>query len=192
MGAKPEVYHPKSGSGLWGMAKMIEDGSKWTLDIPADLAPGEYLWRNEISATHSNPAQIYVGCVQLEVTGNGKTALPAGVTSDKLYTQSSSPLNGFNTYTYDYSKTVELPGPAVWDGASSSSAPSTNTTGTITDSDDLDEPESSTSETSYTPAKAQAPVSVPNYGSSSGSSSGQTKSGKSCMKKRQSHKRRLA
>lgn len=206
MAAKPEVYHPKSGPGLWGMAKMIDDGSKWTLNIPEDLAPGQYLWRNEISATHSNPAQIYVGCVQLEVTGNGKTALPAGITSDKFYTSSSSPLNGFNTYTYDYSNTVTLPGPPVWDGAATSS--STNTTGTVTSTDDLDEPDTTTTSSSNE---------TPNYGSSSsgssggssgysgnsggsgssgntssGYTSGNTKSGKSCMKKRQSHKRRLS
>jgi len=184
MAAKPEVYHPTGGSGLWGMAKMIEDGSKWTLDIPADLAPGEYLWRNEISATHSNPAQIYVGCVQLEVTGNGKTALPQGTTSDKLYTSSSSPLNGFNTYTYNYDNTVSLPGPPVWDGAASSSSPSTNTTGTVTTTDDMDEPD-----TTVTTTSIKAPAATPNYGSTS---SGNTKSGKSCMKKRQSHKRRLS
>lgn len=41
MAAKPEVYQPKSGSGLWGMAKMIEDGSKWTLNIPETLKAGQ-------------------------------------------------------------------------------------------------------------------------------------------------------
>lgn len=123
MAAKPEVYQPTSGSGLWGMAKMIQDGSKWTLQVPSDLKPGQYLWRNEITAMHTSPAQIYVGCQQIEVTGSGSTELPAGTKADQLYFRGNI-FENFNAYTYDYSKPLALPGPAVWNGASSgSSAP---------------------------------------------------------------------
>ena len=85
------------------MAKMIENGSKWTLNIPSQLKPGQYLWRTEMPAMHTSPAQICtfscdimselradthasgadVGCVQLTVTGSGTTALPAGVQSNQ-------------------------------------------------------------------------------------------------------------
>jgi hypothetical protein len=47
---KPEPYF---GSGTWGLAKLIQDGSKWTINIPKDLQPGNYMIRNELAAVHS-------------------------------------------------------------------------------------------------------------------------------------------
>ena len=59
MTRKGETYHPTSGPGLWGIASMIQDGSKRTLQIPASLKAGSYIWRTELWAVHANPAQ---GC----------------------------------------------------------------------------------------------------------------------------------
>ena len=92
LASKPEPYHP-DGPGLWAAAKMIQDGSKWTVNIPAGLAPGGYVLRHELYALH-NPKkdgdgtsgpQGYIACVQLDVTGDGTTTLPEGTQAGQLY-----------------------------------------------------------------------------------------------------------
>ncbi|KAF8650452.1 hypothetical protein AX16_005254 [Volvariella volvacea WC 439] len=68
-------YDPQSRT--WGAARLIADGSRWVSTIPGDLAPGEYLMRNEIIALHSaGSPQFYPMCAQVRVTGSG-TAQPS-------------------------------------------------------------------------------------------------------------------
>jgi cellulase len=47
---KPEKYYPTAdqGSGLWAMAKMIQEGSKWDITVPASLKNGQYIIRTEV------------------------------------------------------------------------------------------------------------------------------------------------
>ncbi|KAL1694255.1 glycoside hydrolase family 61 protein [Schizophyllum commune] len=127
LASKPEPYHP-DGPGLWAAAKMIQDGSKWTVNIPAGLAPGGYVLRHELYALH-NPKkdgdgtsgpQGYIACVQLDVTGDGTTTLPEGTPAGQLYDPNGDFAN-FDLYQDGQISSFKVPGPAVWDGASSGS-----------------------------------------------------------------------
>ncbi|KAJ6491679.1 glycoside hydrolase [Mycena vitilis] len=101
MAGKPEPYHPKSGPGLWAMAKLVQDGSKWTIKIPSSLKTGPYMIRHELSAMHNpiqhgNPTtgpQNYIACIQLDVTDGGNTSLPAGTQAKSLYQQNGAFVN---------------------------------------------------------------------------------------------------
>ncbi|KAL1747150.1 glycoside hydrolase family 61 protein [Schizophyllum fasciatum] len=128
LASKPEPYHP-DGPGLWAAAKMIQDGSKWTVNIPAGLAPGGYILRHELYALH-NPKkdgdntsgpQGYIACVQLDVTGDGTTTLPEGTQAGQLYDPNGDFAN-FDLYQDGQISSFKTPGPAVWDGASGGSS----------------------------------------------------------------------
>ncbi|KAK7057704.1 glycosyl hydrolase family 61-domain-containing protein [Favolaschia claudopus] len=129
MKGKPELYHPTSGPGLWAMAKLVQDGSKWTVNIPSSLKSGQYMIRHELSAVHnpknSNPTsgpQNYIACIQLNVKNGGGSSLPSGTQAKDLYSPNGAYANiDVNSPSFDPSK-VEIPGPAVWDGVSSGSS----------------------------------------------------------------------
>lgn len=114
MAGKPEPYYPAEGKkGLWASAKLIQDGSVWRVPIPAQLKPGKYMLRHEISAMHSpKKNQNYIGCIQLDVTGSGSATLPGGTQAKDLYSPSSQ-FGTFNIYTDDHAK-FTTPGPALW------------------------------------------------------------------------------
>lgn len=136
------VYASKAGSSL-SWTKIWEDGysnGKWAVDkliagsytgkpgqhdltLP-NLAPGEYILRPEINALHEGNrqagAQFYMECVHIKVEGTGTAQLPAGVSFPGAYKANDAGVlfdiySGFSSYT--------MPGPKVWNGASSSSAP---------------------------------------------------------------------
>lgn len=113
-----------SSSGKWAVDNLIAAKGMKEFTVPAQLAPGQYLIRQEIIAHHeSQPtfdedpdkgAQFYPACVQVEVSGSG-TAVP-----DQKF--------DFNTgYTYDDEgiafdmygdfDSYPIPGPEVWSGA---------------------------------------------------------------------------
>ncbi|KAJ7603726.1 glycosyl hydrolase family 61-domain-containing protein [Mycena rosella] len=133
MKAKPEQYYPTSGNGLWAMAKMVQNGSKWSIKIPSSLKSGQYMVRHELSAVHnpknSDPTtgpQLYIACIQLDVTNGGDATLPAGTQAKSLYSPDGAFVNinvlsGFNPAD------IGIPGPAIWDGVSSSSSNNGNT-----------------------------------------------------------------
>lgn len=59
----------------WGIADLV-GGGDFSADIPAGLAPGNYLIRHELIALHqANTPQFYPECAQVAVTGSG-TASP--------------------------------------------------------------------------------------------------------------------
>jgi len=112
MAAKPEVYHP-SGAGLWAAAKMIQDHSSWTLNVPSSLKAGQYIWRSEMLNMHTaNSAQSYIACIQLDVTGGGGASIQGGTKAYELYPTSA--FSDFNIYTNDAS-TFKIPGPALYE-----------------------------------------------------------------------------
>lgn len=122
--AKPEKYFPTAGSGLWAMARMVQDSSSWTVNIPSALKAGQYILRSEMSAVHnpknSDPSsgpQVYIACIQLDVTGSGNTPLPQGVKSSSIMDPNGAFAN-YNVYG-DNLFNFQNPGPAVWNGASS-------------------------------------------------------------------------
>ncbi|KUI54743.1 Endoglucanase-4 [Cytospora mali] len=98
----------------------------WLVQIPASLAPGNYVLRHEIIALHSagseDGAQNYPQCFNLAVTGTG-TEQPSGVLGTALYKE-TDPGILYNLYT-----TVEdytMPGPAEYTGFPSSVAQSSS------------------------------------------------------------------
>ncbi|KAJ7108466.1 glycosyl hydrolase family 61-domain-containing protein [Mycena crocata] len=125
---KPEEYFPKSGSGLWAMAKLVQNGSKWTIKIPSSLKSGQYMIRHELSAVHnpksSNPTsgpQNYIACIQLDVTDGGDATLPAGTQAKSLYKPNGDFAN-IDVYSGSFNPSnVPIPGPEIWNGVSSSS-----------------------------------------------------------------------
>lgn len=117
--------------GSWAVDKLIAAKGQHTITLPANLANGEYLLRDEILAHHesdttfnTNPArgtQLYMGCVQIKVTGSGTTTLPAGVAFPGAYSYSDAGIH-YNLYSADPT-TYKIPGPAVWNGVGGSAAP---------------------------------------------------------------------
>jgi cellulase len=109
----------------WASDDLIADGNAWTVTIPEDIAPGQYVLRHEIIALHSaqdaNGAQSYPQCINIEVTGSG-TAEPEAVAATKLYTATDP---GISLSIYNDLTDYEIPGPAVYSGGASGSAPST-------------------------------------------------------------------
>ena len=116
--------------GEWGVDRFIANKGLVEVTLP-DLADGNYLIRPEMIGLHEGNreggAQFYNGCGMIKVSG-GSTALPSsGVDMTKAYSASDP---GVLVDIYNNPTSYEIPGPAVWDGASSGSAPSTPTTPT--------------------------------------------------------------
>jgi cellulase len=110
----------------WASDDLIADGNAWTVTVPKDIAPGQYVLRHEIIALHSaqdaNGAQSYPQCISIEVTGSG-TAEPEAVAATKLYTPTDP---GISLSIYNDLTSYEIPGPAVYSGGASGSAPSSS------------------------------------------------------------------
>ncbi|USP80545.1 glycoside hydrolase family 61 protein [Curvularia clavata] len=106
-------------NGEWAASKLIKNNNSWSITVPESLAPGQYVLRHEIIALHSanqeNGAQNYPKCINLEVTGSG-TATPKGTPADKLYTPTDP---GIKADVYSDPSGYKIPGPALFDGASS-------------------------------------------------------------------------
>ncbi|RDW76668.1 lytic polysaccharide monooxygenase auxiliary activity family 9 protein [Aspergillus mulundensis] len=107
--------------GTWASDNLISNNNSWTVTIPSSLAAGGYVLRHEIIALHSagseNGAQNYPQCVNLDVTGGG-SASPSGTLGTELYTPTDA---GILVNIYQTLDSYEIPGPALWDGASSGS-----------------------------------------------------------------------
>ncbi|KAB5576231.1 glycoside hydrolase family 61 protein [Coniochaeta sp. 2T2.1] len=112
--------------GLWASDALVQNNSTWLVQIPASIAPGNYVLRHEIIALHAagsvNGAQAYPQCVNLQITGSG-TNKPAGVPGTQLY-KSTDPGILFNIYTSPISYVV--PGPTLIAGVASSVAQSSS------------------------------------------------------------------
>lgn len=109
----------------WASDDLIANDFAWTVTVPEDIAPGQYVLRHEIIALHSaqdaNGAQNYPQCINIEVTGSG-TAEPASIPATEFYTASDP---GISLSIYNGLTDYEIPGPAVYSGGASGSAPST-------------------------------------------------------------------
>ncbi|KAF5335885.1 hypothetical protein D9758_017546 [Tetrapyrgos nigripes] len=134
MAGKPEEYYPTAdqGKGLWGIAKLVEDSSSWTVSIPKGLQSGEYLVRHELAAVYSPKSsgggpQLYVACIQINIQDGGEDQLPQGTPAGSLY-ETDGFLANYDVYTD--STVFEDIGPAPESSttatASTSKTPSTN------------------------------------------------------------------
>ncbi|KAJ4984962.1 Endo-beta-1,4-glucanase D [Stagonosporopsis vannaccii] len=106
--------------GKWAVDNFIANKGQHSVTLP-DLKEGEYLIRPELIGLHEgnrpSGAQFYNGCGQIKITGTGSATLPAtGVDMTKAYSASDP---GVLFDMYSGATTYEIPGPAVWDGASS-------------------------------------------------------------------------
>lgn len=173
---KPEPYHPSSGSGLWAMAKLVQDGSTWDINIPSQLAPGQYILRHEIIAIHNplgpNPTsgpQHYISCTQLTVTGSGTAKLPAGVKSSTLY----DPNGAFAKFDVnsDDPHTFPMPGPAPWNPSGAASNNSTPAPAPASAAAPASSPASSAPKAAVSPAQSSSPAVAASSPSSSSPSS---------------------
>jgi hypothetical protein len=108
---------------------MIANNNTWTVKIPSDIAPGNYVLRHETIALHEGNrdggSQPYPQCINLQITGSG-TANPPGVAGTQLYKQSDAGIL-FNIYrTFTSTDEYPVPGPPVYNGAGGGSTPPAN------------------------------------------------------------------
>jgi cellulase len=113
--------------GKFGVDRFYDNKGLIEIKVP-NVKPGNYWIRPEMIGLHEatavGKAQFYNGCGQIKVTGSGTASLPAtGTDMTKAY-KASDPGVMFNIYSGAITS-YPVPGPKVWDGASSSAAPST-------------------------------------------------------------------
>lgn len=108
--------------GTWATDNLISKNNSWTVTIPSDIASGNYVMRHEIIALHSagnkDGAQNYPQCLNFKVTGGGN-ASPQGTLGTKLYKDTDP---GILVNIYQSLSSYDIPGPALFSGASSSSS----------------------------------------------------------------------
>ncbi|KAH8158056.1 auxiliary activity family 9 [Xylaria polymorpha] len=106
----------------WGTKDLNACCGRMSVQIPADLAPGDYLLRAEALALHSaasaGQGQFYMTCYQFTVTGSG-SAKPAGVNLPGAYAVSDP---GILVNIHMPMTTYIAPGPTVYSGGSTRSA----------------------------------------------------------------------
>ncbi|KAI9170903.1 Polysaccharide monooxygenase Cel61a [Paramyrothecium foliicola] len=111
-------------NGKWADDVLMANNFQWTVQIPADLAAGNYVLRHEILALHSagqpNGAQAYPQCINIKVTGGGSLR-PAGVKGTSLY-RANDPGVVFDLYNSPTS--YPIPGPALVAGLPATAAQS--------------------------------------------------------------------
>ncbi|KAM6536412.1 hypothetical protein FALCPG4_002420 [Fusarium falciforme] len=143
-------------SGRWAADVLVANSFSWTLQIPAQLEPGNYVLRHEIIALHGagqpNGAQNYPQCFNLKVTGGGSLS-PSGVKGTQLY-KSNDPGILFNLYTSSLS--YKIPGPTLVPGLPS-------TVGQLA-------PQATATSSATTPGQTQGPSSTSTTRSSSSTS----------------------
>jgi hypothetical protein len=111
-----------------GLTFQADHLSKVTFAVPKDTPAGQYLLRIEHIGLHSassfGGAQFYISCAQIEVSGSSTAKPSPTVKIPGLYTghEDSIELSIYYPIPVNY----QPPGPAVWGGASSGSAPASS------------------------------------------------------------------
>ncbi|THU96299.1 hypothetical protein K435DRAFT_858695 [Dendrothele bispora CBS 962.96] len=117
------------------MAKLVEDSSSWTVNIPSGLKSGEYLVRHELASSQrfilpSLPEEVLNSTspvsIQINLIDGGSGELPFDTHAGSLY-ETDGYLANYDVYTAG--TVFEDIGPAVWDivfGSSSSSLSSSS------------------------------------------------------------------
>lgn len=142
--------------GTWATDNLISNNNSWTVTVPSDIAAGNYVLRHEIIALHSagnkDGAQSYPQCLNLKVTGGGN-ASPQGTLGTKLYSENDP---GILVNIYQSLDSYDIPGPALYSGASSTGSSSgSSSSATATSSTTSSTTSASASVTSATQTKAQ-------------------------------------
>ncbi|KAF2674299.1 hypothetical protein BT63DRAFT_449290 [Microthyrium microscopicum] len=108
---------------VWGTDRLIKNNNTWTVTIPSDIKPGNYIVRHESIALHNSwmenktrktsGAQHYPNCFKVQVTGAG-TAMPPTVKFPGAYHWNDA---GILINIYYGPKQYISPGPPVYVGA---------------------------------------------------------------------------
>ncbi|KAL2256925.1 hypothetical protein VTK26DRAFT_919 [Humicola hyalothermophila] len=104
-----------TGSRVWGVDTLINNGGWVYFDMPQCIAPGNYLLRVEVLALHSagmpGQAQFYQSCAQINVSGSGSftpsqtVSFPGAYSANdpgilaNIYGATGQPDNGGQPYT---------------------------------------------------------------------------------------------
>lgn len=118
-------------NGVWATDKLRENGGVVSARIPANIAPGKYVIRNEIIALHrahlSEP-EFYGQCGNIEVTGNGTDDLSSsGIVAALLYTKSDN-IFGFDMYNGGSETSWAIPGPPLYQSTATGAEDEQSTT----------------------------------------------------------------
>lgn len=109
-----KINHAGLENGVWVSDKIIANNNSWTVKIPSDIAPGNYLVRHELLALHSAGqdlgAQFYPVCINFKITGNGN-ARPSGVKFPGAYKRTDP---GILVNIYNGISNYIIPGPAPY------------------------------------------------------------------------------
>lgn len=109
-----KIDHAGLENGVWVSDKIIANNNSWTVKIPSDIAPGNYLVRHELLALHSAGqdlgAQFYPVCINFKITGNGN-AKPSGVKFPGAYKRTDP---GILVNIYNGISNYIIPGPAPY------------------------------------------------------------------------------
>lgn len=121
----PSTAAAYNGSGGWfkiwqqgptfnngGLQWPTDNQSQFTFKLPSNIQAGEYLLRIEHIALHGLPAQFYISCAQLKITGGG-SANPSTIQLPSGYV--GAPGLTANIY-YPPLTSYPMPGPAVYSG----------------------------------------------------------------------------
>uniref|UniRef100_A0A0D2XV13 lytic cellulose monooxygenase (C4-dehydrogenating) n=1 Tax=Fusarium oxysporum (strain Fo5176) TaxID=660025 RepID=A0A0D2XV13_FUSOF len=106
--------------GRYADSVLQENGDRWNVRIPENIASGNYVLRHEIIALHNalerGGAQNYPQCFNLRITGDGSDS-PSGYLGTELYDVEDP---GILVNVYSSSVDYEVPGPTIVEGGVSS------------------------------------------------------------------------
>ncbi|CAK7197507.1 hypothetical protein SEUCBS139899_000154 [Sporothrix eucalyptigena] len=104
-------------SNHWAADELLANNLSWSVRLPSDIAPGNYVLRHEMIALHAagnvNGAQNYPFCFNLVISGNG-TQAPAGIPAVSFYKEKDPGIlfDLFTKFT-----TYVIPGPPLYSDA---------------------------------------------------------------------------
>jgi hypothetical protein len=102
--------------GRWASDDLMAANNTWTVNIPSDIAAGNYVLRHEIIALHNamrdNGAQAYPQCINLKVIGDG-TATPKGISATQFYKPTDP---GILVDIFSNLRAYTIPGPSLYNG----------------------------------------------------------------------------
>ncbi|KAK5070341.1 hypothetical protein LTR64_000011 [Lithohypha guttulata] len=109
-----------SSPGQWAVNELLANNNSWTVTIPSQVAPGNYVLRNEIIALQEaqtlGRAQNYPQCINLKVTGTGTNTLSGGTQATQMYRQTDP---GLFIDIYQALSNYTIPGPQLLAGLDS-------------------------------------------------------------------------
>ncbi|VDC03166.1 unnamed protein product [Peniophora sp. CBMAI 1063] len=113
-----EIGLPSNNPDYWGTEVLNDNCGHFTVTVPKDIAPGNYLLRAEVIALHVassvGGAQFYMSCIQINVGGSG-TAKPSGVKIPGVYSASDP---GILINIHQTLASYTIPGPTPYNSPS--------------------------------------------------------------------------